>query len=142
MQTLSPSLKLLLNVTIAQSIISRKFDGRLGSLGLTEFLILLQLNAAPEQKLRRIDLADAVGLTASGITRILAPMEKIGLIKREANSNDARVSYVVLIQGGNTALNNAIENSEELANRLLLHAKKAEVENASIVMQLLGGSLV
>ena len=142
MKTITPSLKLLLNLTIAQSIMSRKFDGRLGSLGLTEFLILFQLEATSLKKLRRIDLSELVGLTASGITRILAPMEKIGLIKRESNAKDARVSYVALAKGGQTALNEALENAEELAQRLLVRAKKDEIENASELIQVLGGNIM
>ena len=62
--------------------------------GLSEYLVLHQLFIAPGQKMRRVDLAEQVGLSPSGITRLLNPMAKIGLIEKEANPRDARVSLV------------------------------------------------
>ena len=50
--------------------------------------------------MRRVDLAEQVGLTPSGITRLLNPMEKIGLIEKEDNPRDARVSLVALSSAG------------------------------------------
>jgi DNA-binding MarR family transcriptional regulator len=141
MTTITPSLTFFLNLAIVQSAMSRRFDGKLGSLGLTEFLILFQLENAPEGKMRRVDLAEHVGLTASGVTRLLAPMEKIGLIKREANAQDARVSYVSLAAGGKRMLKESMENAEELAQRLLSVAQKKEIEGASKLLVQLGGSV-
>jgi len=68
----------------------------------TEFTILHQLAEAPDNTLKRIDLADSVGLTASGVTRLLAPMNKIGLVEKEENPRDARVSLVKLSKAGRT----------------------------------------
>jgi DNA-binding MarR family transcriptional regulator len=109
-------------------------------LGLNEFLILFHLTQSPEGKMRRVDLAEKVGLTASGITRLLAPMEKIGLVKREANAADARVSFVSLAKGGKHALENAIENAEDLARTVLSPATKEEVGYASSLLKKLGGT--
>jgi DNA-binding MarR family transcriptional regulator len=55
---------------------------------------------APTQTIRRSDLAELVGLTPSGITRLINPMEKIGLVKKEENLRDARVSLVTLSTAG------------------------------------------
>ena len=140
MNTLSHQLKMLLNMATVQAILSRKFDGRLGMLGLNEFLILFHLEQSPEGKMRRVDLAEKVGLTASGITRLLAPMEKIGLVKREANAADARVSFVSLAKGGKTALENALENAEDLARTVLSPASKEEIGYASSLLKKLGGT--
>ena len=52
------------------------------------------LNEASTHSLKRIDLAEQVGLSASGVTRMLLPMEKIGLISKEEGARDARVSLV------------------------------------------------
>ena len=139
MTTITPSLKLFLNLATVQAVMSRRFDGRLGSLGLTEFLILFHLARAKDGKMRRIDLAESIGLTASGVTRLLAPMEKIGLVKREKNTADARVSFVTLASGGRSALENAIENAEDLAKSALSSATKEEVTHASVLLAKLGG---
>lgn len=138
---ISPSLKLFLNIATVQAMMSRRFDGKLGSLGLTEFLILFHLANATEGKMRRIDLAENIGLTASGVTRLLAPMEKIGLVKREANAADARVSLVALAKGGRQALENAVENAEALAQVTLVAATKEEVNYASALLVKLGGTV-
>lgn len=141
MKTLSPQLMLLLNVSVAQSQLSRRFDGRLASLGLTEFIILHQLSQAPQHKLRRVDLAEQVGLTASAITRLLAPMEKIGLVSKEANEFDARVSFVVLAPGGRQMFEESIENAEALAEALLQSHHKKSIETANDVLLGIGGTI-
>lgn len=70
-------------------------------INLTEFNILRHLSDnAGEQGLRRLDLADAVHLSPSGITRVLNPMDKIGLIEKLANERDARLSLVRISDSG------------------------------------------
>ncbi len=141
MKTPSPELTLLLNLAAVQAVMSRRFDGKLGSLGLTEFLILFHLARVPEGKMRRIDLAENIGLTASGVTRLLAPMEKIGLVKRESNAADARVSLVSIAKGGREMLENSLENAEALAQTALGSATKNELAHASALLLKLGGRL-
>src|SRR5438105_38338 len=119
MNTFSSSLQFFLSLAKAQSIIVRKFDASLNGLSLSDFMILHHLSQSKEENMRRIDLAEKVGLTASGITRLLAPMEKIGLVKRKQDHNDARVSYVVLASGGKRKLQEAMEDAEMLADGLL-----------------------
>lgn len=75
--------------------------------------------------MRRVDLADAIGITSSGITRLLLPMEKIGLVRREAHDGDARVSYVVIARGGETKYREALERAEEYFADII-HASEAE----------------
>lgn len=128
-------------MAVVQASMHRRFDGKLGMLGLTEFLILLQLVRAPGHKMRRIDLAESVGLTASGVTRLLAPMEKIGLVKREMHPADLRVSFVAIAKGGKTALENALENAEALASSSLSSATKDELRDASALLVKLGGTV-
>lgn len=50
--------------------------------------------------MRRNELAERVGLSPSGITRLLNPLEKIGLVEKESNPRDARVSLVTLSGSG------------------------------------------
>lgn len=136
----SAPLRLLLDMTAAQSAMHRRFDGRLGGLSLTEFLILSHLERSNGAKMRRVDLAEKVGLTQSGVTRLLAPMEKIGLVKRATDPHDARVSFVQLAPGGRRSLNDAVENAEELANRLLARIPKEHITAATEVMKELGSA--
>ncbi len=90
-----------------------KIQKRLGSalsahgIGLTEFLVLYQLYAVSNRKLQRSELAEQVGLSPSGVTRLLNPMEKIGLITKESNPRDARVSFVALSKAGEQVFQDA-----------------------------------
>ncbi len=108
-----------LELARAQAVLARRFDSGLGGLGLTEFMILHALSQAEDERMRRVDLAEKVGLTPSGVTRLLAPMEKVGLVKKEANTEDARVSFVMLAPGGKRKLSEGMERAEVLAEDLL-----------------------
>lgn len=114
------SLKLLLNLAKAQVIISRRFD-RLNAhgIGFSDFALLYLLYQTPAGKLRRIDLAAQTGLTASAVTRMLAPLEKIGLVARESNDRDARVSYAVLTETGKTVLEDALVTANATARDII-----------------------
>jgi DNA-binding MarR family transcriptional regulator len=96
--------ELLVKLTNLQAKFQKALTASLSAHGLsvTEYLVLRRLDEAPEKKLRRIDLAQAVGLTPSGVTRLLNPMEKIGLVSKEAGARDARVSLVGIAPAGET----------------------------------------
>lgn len=127
MKSLSPAVKFFLNLARIQAVMTRRFDRSLGGLGLSEFIILYHLSQARDERMARIDLAEKIGLTASGITRLLAPMEKIGLIKREANALDARVSLVMLAPGGKMKLEEGIERAELLAKEIIPAGKLRQI---------------
>jgi len=134
--SISPALQFILDLAKAKTIAQRRFDARLGGgIGLNEFMILFILAEAGDEKMRRIDLAQAVGLTASGVTRLLAPMEKIGLIQREANPADARISYVALASGGKRILSEQLEKAELLAGDLIPESLTKKIDGASAVLR-------
>jgi len=66
----------------------------------TEYMIMHNLHEAPKRTMSRIQLAESVGITASGVTRLLAPMEKNRITERESNPRDARMSLVKLSKAG------------------------------------------
>jgi DNA-binding MarR family transcriptional regulator len=96
------SMELLFKLSGVFSQVNKKVDRALSTHGisLSEFMVLHQLNSAQNEMMSRIELADAVNLSASGITRLLNPMEKIHLVDKEKNSRDARVSLVKLTFSG------------------------------------------
>lgn len=126
----------------AQSIISRRFDGlNAHGIGFNDFVILYLLRQAPGEKLRRTDLAEKIGITASGVTRSLIPLEKIGLVKREANERDARVSYVVLTETGKIVFEEAKETASHLAREIIPSEKMKNLQPLSDMLAGLGGNL-
>lgn len=93
---------LVMNIINLHNKIQKRVGGALSlhGVGLSEYLVLHQLFIAPGQKMRRVDLAEQVGLSPSGITRLINPMMKIGLIEKEDSPRDARVSLVTLSIAG------------------------------------------
>ena len=118
---ISQDADLVLKISSLQSRINRRVDSALSVHGIsfTEFLVLMSLSQAPNMMLRRIELADSVGLTASGVTRLLSPMEKIGLIKKEENARDARVSLVKLTSAGKLLFKNAEKTINQVSEALV-----------------------
>ena len=98
----------------------KKVDSDLSVHGISygEYMILYYLDSAPTKTMRRIDLAELVGISASGVTRMLAPMEKIKLVEKEANPRDARVSLVKLSGPGKTIYDDASVSFKHAAKAL------------------------
>ena len=87
----------------AHAAATRRLNAQLAAdhgLTISDFEVLLRLAAAPDRRMRRVDLAQQVVLTASGITRLLDGLERAGLVEREACSFDRRVVYAVLTDAG------------------------------------------
>jgi DNA-binding MarR family transcriptional regulator len=121
MSPVNPAMELVMALSSLQSHLLKKIDQRLSAHGIsfTEFMVMYHLDAAPSKTMRRIDLAESVGLSASGVTRLLTPMEKIKLVQKEANPRDARVSLVKLSRSGEKVFKDAFVSFEESANSLM-----------------------
>lgn len=66
----------------------------------SEYLILRAIHLKGSDGIRRVDLADEVGLTISGVTRALQPLEKQGYIQTLDEVSDARVRKVAMTKSG------------------------------------------
>ena len=76
-------------------------------LTLNDYEVLLHLSHAEGGMLRRVDLAQRVLLTASGITRLLEGLESSGFVAKETCASDARVSYAKVTETGRAKLRRA-----------------------------------
>jgi DNA-binding MarR family transcriptional regulator len=97
----------------AHAAITRELSSRLEALHeltLSDFDVLIQLYYADGQRMRRIDLARSVLLTASGITRLLDGLESCGLVAKERCDSDARVTYAALTKAGVKKIEEARES--------------------------------
>jgi len=120
MKTINKQLQFFLNLSLVHGRVARSFDNGLGNgIGFNDFVILYHLSQSPEQKMRRIDLAEIISMSASGVTRMLLPMEKIGLVDREESKEDGRVSYVKLASGGKRLLEEAMDRAEMKSEEFL-----------------------
>ena len=62
--------------------------------------VLVQLAEAPGRQLRMAELADAVLLSRSGVTRLVDRLEGMGMVTRERFDGDGRGIVAVLTQKG------------------------------------------
>ena len=76
-------------------------------LTLNDYEVLLHLARAPGKRMRRVDLAESILLTASGITRLLEGLERSGLVARELCDTDRRVVYARMTEAGAEKLREA-----------------------------------
>jgi DNA-binding MarR family transcriptional regulator len=71
---------------------------------LTWYDVLIELYEAPERRLRLHELADAVVLSRSGLSRLIDRLEVAGFLRREAATTDRRGAYAVLTNEGVEAM--------------------------------------
>ena len=91
----------------AHAAITRQLNADLlndHGLTLSDYEVLLRLANAEGGMMRRVDLAESVLLTASGITRLLDGLERAGFVEKAACESDARVSYAKLTVAGHRKL--------------------------------------
>jgi DNA-binding MarR family transcriptional regulator len=140
--SLSRSLEFCLHVAKAHAALIRRFDGRLGTLhgvSFSDFILLLQLDRAPGGKLRRVDLAEKLGITPSAVTRALIPLERIGLVTRQRDLRDARVGYAVLTKTGQRILQEAMDTAELISEHVIPATGVAQLDRLSELLVQIGG---
>jgi DNA-binding MarR family transcriptional regulator len=91
--------QLLRGNATARRALSAQLDAAHG-LTISEFEALQLLSQAEETALRRVDLAEGLGLTASGVTRLLDGLQRAGFVGKRACERDQRVTYAVLTDAG------------------------------------------
>ena len=136
------ALDFCLRLARAQALMVRRFDSALGNLhglSFSDYQLLYQLQRAPGARLRRIDLAERLALTASGVTRSLMPLEKIGLVARQADARDARVGYAVITEAGQTLLIHADATAQALGQELLGNASADQLAPLSLLLGAIAG---
>jgi DNA-binding MarR family transcriptional regulator len=76
-------------------------------LTINDYGALLHLSHAEEGSLRRVDLAERLMLTPSGVTRLLDGLERAGYVEKGSCDTDARITYAVLTKAGHEKLKDA-----------------------------------
>jgi DNA-binding MarR family transcriptional regulator len=123
----------------AYATLTRELSASLvASHGLTinDYGCLLLLSRAGDQGMRRIDLANDLQLSPSGITRLLDRLEAQGLVGKGECKEDARVSYAILTEAGLAKLKQAApEHIDDIERRLASVLSEDELQT---LVQLLG----
>jgi DNA-binding MarR family transcriptional regulator len=90
--------------------LEKRLDSSLGAIrgiSLAEYRLLRALADAPSAWASRVDLAQTVGLTPSGITRALRPLEKLGFVSTAKSKRDARLALTSLTPAGQELVEDA-----------------------------------
>lgn len=138
----SPTSEFCLRMARAWAALSRRLDSALGGhhgISFADYQLLLNLQRAPGGRLRRVDLAEKLGLTASGVTRSLLPLEKIGLVARQSDPRDARVGYAIITPTGSELVTNASVVVHNVSRMLLGAPSREQVESTSTLLAKLAG---
>jgi DNA-binding MarR family transcriptional regulator len=115
------ALNAVLRLIRAQSHLQNRFAAELGGvhgLSVNELMLLMHLDQAAGGRLRRVDLAERLDLSQSGVTRMLAPMEKVGWVGRAEDPRDGRVGYVVLTAAGRRLAKEGVKTLAQQATTL------------------------
>jgi DNA-binding MarR family transcriptional regulator len=107
----------------AHALVIRALDERLArSHGLTvsEFDVLITLANAPDRELRMTELADRVMLSPSGLTRLVARLERAGLVRRRPAADDGRSFLSCLTKQGAAKLDEARPTHNSVIRELFL----------------------
>ena len=94
----------------AAGYLERRLDRALSTirgLSFSEYRLLRALATQPEARAMRVDLAHAVGLTPSAVTRALKPLEKLCYVETLKSDRDARRSLACLTDSGRELLSDA-----------------------------------
>jgi len=105
-------------------------------LTINDYEVLLRLARADGGRMRRVDIAQEVLLTPSGITRLLEGLERAGFVERVACKEDLRVSYAQLTPAGRTKLRAAGKTHVAGIHRVFLD--HFDGDERAVVSELLG----
>jgi len=118
---------------IQNALIASKLAKRMASflsphgISFTEYLVMHYLSEAPLDAISRIELAEQLQMSASGITRLLAPMEKTGILEKESNLRDARQSLVRLTESGKRIFHEANVSAQHAADYITEGLSQAQL---------------
>lgn len=114
------------------------FETGLAEHGLTlgDYQVLVYLSEAADRSMRMCDLADALRLSPSGLTRRLDGLVKGGLVARQPSDDDRRVMMAVLTPVGLRRLQRtAPDHVENVRENLFNHLNPTQVKNMASIFE-------
>jgi DNA-binding MarR family transcriptional regulator len=110
-------------------------------LPLASYDVLVQLAESPDGALRMSELAQAVLLSRSGLTRLVDRLEREGLVQRRSCPSDARGTLAVLTDAGRDRLRAASgTHLRGVARHVLSHFDPTELDVLGDLLARLGGA--
>jgi DNA-binding MarR family transcriptional regulator len=97
------------NFVESSGVLTAALEADLAPFGITlgDYEVLVRLSEAEDERLRMCDLAVALHLSPSGLTRRLDGLVRSGLVERVASPADRRVAFAALTRKGHAKLSEA-----------------------------------
>jgi len=105
-------------------------------LTINDYEVLLRLSRADGRRMRRVDIAQEVFLSPSGITRLLEGLEKSGYVERQTCESDLRVVYACLTDEGMRKLRAA--GKTHVAGIWRVFLDRFDADERAVLAELLG----
>jgi MarR family 2-MHQ and catechol resistance regulon transcriptional repressor len=139
-----PSTDAFGNLIGAHAVLVRELSAALVArhgLTVNDYGTLLLLARAGDEGMRRIDLANELNLSPSGITRLLDRLEDQGLVGKGECKSDARVSYAILTDAGLAKLREAAPGHiEDIQQRMSSVLSEDEMKTLAALLSRLSES--
>jgi DNA-binding MarR family transcriptional regulator len=135
----SPGQQLVLNLASAWGRLQGLLDHQLSAvrgISFAEYRILRVLADDPRGHCSRVDLAAAVGLTPSGVTRALRPLERIRVVTTERSERDARLALASLTPAGRELVENTSAVIDDVMGTVLRRVSSETPTLADLVGEL------
>lgn len=126
------------------SDLSAALERDLAEQGLTlgDYQVLVYLAEADEGSMRMVDLADALQLSPSGLTRRLDGLVKSGHVTRRASTQDGRVMMGVLTDDGRALLDAAApDHVASVRRRIFDHLDADQVDALASIFAAIAAGL-
>ena len=133
-----PSVDQALMLAIASSwdrLLGRLESGlsHIKGISFAEYRLLRAVAESPHGRASRVDLAERVRMTPSGVTRALQPLEKLGFVETQRAERDARLAMAVLTDAGAALLSDASGVVDDIATSLVEAAPAASAARETLV---------
>src|SRR6266513_4295991 len=142
--TTSPEIEAFVRLVRAGVTVTRELSDQLNrdhGLTINAYEALLRLARAPDSRMRRVDLANSLLLSAGGVTRLLDGLERDGLVSREECPTDRRVSYAALSRRGRDRLREASKSHTRQIRELMgAHYDADELAHLAALLDRLPGA--
>jgi DNA-binding MarR family transcriptional regulator len=145
LEEIAPALRVWARLVRAQATTKRELAVQLQEqhgLTLTAYEALYVLSRADGHRLKRVELADRMLLTPSGVTRLLEGLESSGLVEKVACESDLRISYAQLTGDGIGKLEQAsCGHTGSIRELFEQHLDESEIETLGELLGKLPGAL-
>jgi DNA-binding MarR family transcriptional regulator len=105
-------------------------------LTINDYEALLRLSRAEDNRLKRVELAESLLLTPSGVTRLLDGLERAGYVEKGSCDSDARITYAVLTEAGRDKLREA--STSHVAQIRAFFEERFDDDELATLAELLG----